>query len=266
MFEPSTFFIIYLALGLVVGLLAGLLGIGGGLIIVPALLYIFVEHLGMSLATAMPMAIATSLSTIVLTGFSSAYAHFKLGHIQPPIVIWTALGIAGGALIGPLIATSIAAQQLKMIFAILVFAIAAQMIFMHPKTSDKQISKPTLLVIGFVTGIVSAFMGIGGGALMVPALVWYRINIKHAIGCAAFCGLVIAVFGSASFVVAGWSLHGLPQGAVGYVYLPAAIGIVITSVFTARVGAKISHRLDTQKLKQIFAGFLILVSLRMLLG
>jgi len=243
-----------------------MLGIGGGLLIVPALLVIFTQYLSVGLELAMPMAIATSLSTIIFTGFSSSLAHFKLGNVKYGIVLWCAIGISLGALIGPQIASNLEAEKLKNVFAVLVLMIAAQMVFVRPKKSENRISKPVLLGIGFVTGIVSAFMGIGGGALMVPALVWFRVDIKHAIGCAAFCGLVIAFFGTASFIQAGWLLESLPEGAFGYVYLPAALGIVITSVFTARLGAKISNRLNTVRLKQIFAGFLVIVSLRMLLG
>lgn len=246
--------------------MAGLLGIGGGLIIVPALLYVFLQFLDVASSLAMPMAIATSLATIILTGLSSALTHFKLGNVQSGLVIWSGIGIAVGALIGPQVATMMSAEKLKTVFAILVLLMALQMIFIKPKKSDASISKPILVFIGAITGIVSAFMGIGGGAILVPALVWFKINIKRAIGCAACCGLIIAIFGTISFIHAGWNIQGLPKGAVGYLYLPAAIGIVVTSVFTARMGAKLSHRLDTKKLKQIFAGFLILVGLRMLLG
>jgi uncharacterized membrane protein YfcA len=109
-------------------------------------------------------------------------------------------------------------------------------------------------------------MGIGGGAILVPALIWFRVDIKIAIGCAAFCGLMIGLIGTISFIISGLAVSSLPQGAIGFVYLPATLGIVITSVFTARLGAKISHHLNTRVLKQIFAGFLVIVSLRMLLG
>lgn len=259
-------FLLYLGLGCVVGFLAGLLGIGGGLVIVPALLYIFLQYLSIPMELAMPMAIATSLSTIIFTGFSSSLAHFRYGHIKKGIVLWCAIGIGIGAIIGPQIASNMQADNLKTVFAVLVLVIAAQMVFIRPKSSQNRISKPVLFGIGLVTGVISAFMGIGGGAIMVPALVWFKVDIKYAIGCAAFCGLVIAGFGTASFVFAGWSLTELPKWAFGYVYLPAVLGIVITSVFTARLGAKISHRLNTVRLKQIFAGFLVIVSLQMLLG
>lgn len=266
MFELNGLFLIYLTLGAFVGLLAGLIGIGGGLIIVPALLYIFANYLSIPLELAMPAAIATSLCTILFTGMSSSIAHIKLGHLQKHTVTWCAIGISVGAVIGPQIASSMAADNLQAVFAILVLLIALQMIFIQPKASDTGISRSVLVLIGFGTGIISAFMGIGGGALMVPALVWFKVDVKQAIGCAAFCGIVIAFFGSVSFVHAGWNVSGLPNGAIGYIYFPAALGIVMTSVFTAKLGAKLSHQLNTKNLKMIFAGFLCLVSLRMLLG
>lgn len=255
-----------LLLGAVVGVLAGMLGIGGGLVIVPALLYLLTTQLELPLSLAMPMAIATSLATIILTGLSSSRAHYKLGNLRREIVLWCALGISFGAIVGAQVASSLPGEVLKDVFGYLVLAIAAQMVFGGQRKSDNRMSPPVLTTIGLVTGMISAFMGIGGGALMVPALVWFRVDIKQAIGCAAFCGLVIAVFGSASFVQAGWQAPGLPQWSLGYVYLPAALGIVITSVFTARVGAKISHRLNTRMLKRVFAGFLLVVSARMILG
>ncbi len=255
-----------MVIGSVVGILAGMLGIGGGLVIVPALLILLTEFQGVALSESMPLAIGTSLCTIILTGMSSARAHFKLGNLNLDIVKWCAVGIAFGAIIGAQVAANLPAQQVKSIFSVLVMLIAAQMIFGGQRKSEQRISPVLLVIIGLVTGLVSAFMGIGGGALMVPALIWFRVDIKQAIGCAAFCGIVIALFGSASFIQAGWDNPNLPDWSFGYIYLPAAAGIVITSVFTAKLGAKISHRLNTVVLKRVFAGFLVIVSLRMLLG
>ncbi|WP_166422111.1 sulfite exporter TauE/SafE family protein [Paraglaciecola sp. 20A4] len=265
--DPALFILLVcLGLGAVVGLFAGLLGIGGGLIIVPSLLYLLTEHVHLPLKVAMPMAIATSLSTIVLTAISSSRAHYKLGNLRQFYLLWTGLGISVGAIIGPQFATMIPAESLKTLFAILVLVIAAQMILLGNKSAKRDVSKEILLLIGVITGCISSVMGIGGGAIMVPALLWCRVDIRIAIGCAAFSGLVIALFGSASFIVAGWDNEHLPQWAVGFIYLPATLGIVCTSVFTAGVGAKLSRSLNTQLLKKIFAGFLVIVSLRMLLG
>lgn len=258
--------LVCLALGAVVGLLAGLLGIGGGLIIVPALLLLFTHWLALPLSTAMPMAIATSLSTIILTGWSSSRAHYKLGNIDVRIVFWCVIGISVGAVLGAQLASHLPGEQVKSIFAVLVILIALQMVFGRPSSRIARISWWILLTIGLVAGAISAFMGIGGGAILVPALMLFRVNIKAAIGCAAFCGFVIALFGSASFIAAGWGLAGLPQWAFGYIYLPATLGVVLTSVFTARIGAKISHKLNVVLLKRIFAGFLVIVSVQMLLG
>ncbi|QHJ12808.1 hypothetical protein FX988_03066 [Paraglaciecola mesophila] len=253
-------------LGAVVGLLAGMLGIGGGLIIVPSLLYLLTHYLELPLTVAMPMAIATSLSTIVLTAISSSRAHYKLGNLRTFYLLWTGIGISIGAIIGPQFATLISAQSLKTLFAVFVMVIAAQMVFLGNKNAKRDVTQSLLLVIGVITGCISSIMGIGGGAIMVPALLWCRVDMRAAIGCAAFSGLVIALFGSASFIVAGWNNVHLPEWALGYIYLPATLGIVMTSVFTASIGAKLSRSMNTQLLKKIFAGFLVIVSLRMLLG
>lgn len=261
-----TIFLICLILGVFVGTLAGLLGIGGGLIIVPVLLFLLPLYLHIDISLAVPMAIASSLASIILTGLSSTLAHYKLGNLSHRIALWCSLGVLAGAALGSQIVVTIAAQKVTAIFAILVLVIAAQLVFGKAVQSKQDIAPWILIVIGFVTGTVSAFMGIGGGAILVPALIWFRVDIKIAIGCAAFCGLVIGLIGTTSFIVNGFAMQSLPDGALGFVYLPATAGIVITSVFTARLGAKISHRLNTRVLKQIFAGFLVIVSLRMLLG
>ena len=153
-----------LILGSVVGILAGMLGIGGGLIIVPALSYLLVHFMGMTTETVMPVAIATSLSTIIFTGTSSALAHYKLGNIQRYIVLYTGLGIAFGAIAGAQVASHMSGELLKDVFAVLVILIALQMIFGKQKASDNEASKGTLAAVGGTAGILSALMGIGGGA------------------------------------------------------------------------------------------------------
>ncbi|MEM7420805.1 MAG: sulfite exporter TauE/SafE family protein [Pseudomonadota bacterium] len=255
-----------LLLGSIVGILAGMLGIGGGLIIVPALSYLLVHFLGMTTEAVMPVAIATSLSTIIFTGMSSAFAHYRLGNIQPNVVLYTGMGIAVGAVGGAQIASHISGEMLKDVFAVLVMLIAAQMIFGKQKASDNEASKATLGAVGTVAGTLSALMGIGGGALLVPALVWFKVNIRAAIGCAAFCGLVIAVFGTASFIIAGLNETDVPNHSLGYVYLPATAGIVATSMFTANIGAKLGQKVNVRVLKSMLACLLVLVSIRMILG
>ncbi|MBT0585375.1 sulfite exporter TauE/SafE family protein [Alteromonas oceanisediminis] len=253
-------------LGAVVGVLAGLLGIGGGLIMVPALAYLLAGWLNIPPTETIVIAIATSLSTIIFTGMSSARAHYKLGNLSQTIVLWSGIGIAFGAIIGAQVASRIPGAVLKGIFAVLVMLIALYMMFGSRRESTHTASQPKLVGIGASVGTLSALMGIGGGALLVPALVWYRVNIRQAIGCAAFSGILIAVFGSASFVISGWHYGALTEGFIGYVFWPASVSIAVISVFTAPLGAKLGQRMNTQGLKKVFAVFLVLVSIRMLWG
>ena len=265
--DPTTLiFVCCLGIGLVVGLLAGMLGIGGGLIIVPALSYLMVHFLAIDMDTVMPMAVATSLSTIIFTGLSSARAHHKLGNINRFVVLYSGIGIAVGSIAGAHLASAISGHMLKDIFAVLMMLVAAHMVFGKREPSSHKAGKPVLVAVGTGTGFLSALMGIGGGAILVPALVWFQVNVRQAIGCAAFCGLIIALFGTASFVATGWSVEGLPDKSLGYVYLPATLGIVITSMFTANIGAKLGQRMNTNVLKKMLAGLLVLVSLRMIVG
>lgn len=255
-----------LLMGAVVGVLAGLLGIGGGLIIVPALLYMLQTLMGVEVEHAMPIAIASSLSTVIFTGLSSARSHYLMGNLDSKIFKYSALGIIVGALLGAQFATSISGVLLQRIFAALVVCIAIQMVVSRNRVSSHDISTIKLSVIGTGSGFVAALMGIGGGALIVPALVWFKVNIKKAIGCASASGVLIASFGSLSFVFAGWNRSYLPEYSLGYVFLPAALSIAISSMLTAPIGAKLTRKLDTAKLKRIFAVFLILVSIRMMIG
>lgn len=254
-----------LVLGSVVGVLAGMLGIGGGLIIVPVLSFLFVEQLGFSAAIAMPIAIATSLSTIVFTGMSSARAHYNLGNLDKSIVTWVATGIAFGATSGAQIASVMPGEQLKTVFAVLVLVVAAQMLFGRPNPSRFKASPWLLICVGLLAGALSALMGIGGGALLVPILILLQVNVRVAIGCAALSGIVIAIFGTASFVYAGLG-ETLPNQTIGYVFWPATLSIAATSVLTAGVGARLGQNMQTDKLKKIFAGLLVLISLRMIIG
>lgn len=253
-------------IGALVGLLAGLLGIGGGLIIVPCLIFMFDYFLKLPLDLAMPLAVGTSLGTILFTGLSSALSHYRLGNLTVDMARWSSTGVATGAILGAQLATTMSGQQLKQVFAILAVIICIKMIFSTDKGAEKTASKMLLALVGLITGLISALMGMGGGAIMVPLLVWFGVSIRLAIGCAAFSGILIALFGGANFIWAGWQQPGLPWGSLGYIYLPACVAISIISVFTARLGAKISARADTRRLKQIFAAFLIIVCIRMLFG
>jgi uncharacterized membrane protein YfcA len=254
------------ALGSIVGILAGLLGIGGGLVIVPALVFLLHFFLGLGVEVSMPIAIATSLSTVIMTGMSSARSHYKLGNLDRRIITYCGLGIAIGATLGAHFASHISGVLLQRIFAVLVIVIALQMVFGGRKASKNTIGNKGLGGIGIGSGFIAALMGIGGGALIVPVLVWFQVNIRKAIGCAAFSGIIIAVFGTLNFIYTGWEKPYLPEFSLGYVYLPATLGIIATSILTAPIGAKLGQKLDVAKLKKVFAAFLVLVSIRMIIG
>jgi uncharacterized membrane protein YfcA len=180
--------------------------------------------------------------------------------------VWCGFGTALGAVVGAQVASSIPGELLNQVFAVLVLAIALYMMFGNRKESNKFATKGRLAAVGLGAGSVSALMGIGGGAVLVPALVWFQVNIRQAIGCAAFSGIIIALFGSGSFVVSGWQHNSLENGFLGYIYWPAAVSIAITSVIFAPIGARMGQNMNTQKLKKVFAVFLVLVSIRMLWG
>jgi uncharacterized membrane protein YfcA len=259
-------FLLCVVLGSAVGVMAGLLGIGGGLLIVPAMGFLLHYYLQIDIDIGMPIAIATSLSTVILTGLSSTRSHYKMGNLDKRIMLYCGLGIAVGAILGAQFASFISGAILQRIFALLVILIALQMIFGSHKMSKNTVGNPGLGGIGVGTGFVSALMGIGGGALLVPALLWYQINIRKAIGCAAFSGIIVALFGTVTFMITGYNNPSLPAYSIGYVYLPATFGIVVTSVLTAPIGVKLGQGLDTVKLKKVFATFLVLVSIRMIIG
>lgn len=259
-------FLLCAMLGSLVGVLAGLLGIGGGLLIVPALVFLLHYFLQIDIENSMPIAIATSLSTVIMTGLSSARSHYKLGNLDKRIIMYCGFGIAIGATLGAQFASYISGVLLQRIFAVLVVLIALQMVFGSRRASKNTIANKGLGGIGLSTGFISALMGIGGGALLVPALVWFQVNIRKAIGCAAFSGIIIAVFGTVNFIIMGWNKPYLPDFSLGYVYLPATFGIIVTSVLTAPIGVKLGQRLDVAILKKVFAAFLVLVSIRMIIG
>lgn len=265
--DPLLFLILScMVLGCVAGVLAGLLGIGGGLIIVPTLVYLLQSQLSLPLDIVMPMAVATSLSTIIFTGFSSFLTHYKLGNLDMRVFLTCSIGIAVGAAAGAQFAAMMPADLLKQVFAGLMLLLAFRMAFGKNRVTQSSLSRGKLVGIGLGVGGFSSLLGIGGGALLVPALVWFRVAMKTAIGCAAACGMVIALFGSASFVHAGWLEPRLPTFSLGFIYLPATAAIVSTSMLAANQGAKWGHKLPIPILKKIFAGFLVLVSLHMFLN
>jgi len=258
--------LLYLVLGAFAGVMAGLLGVGGGLIIVPALAWIF-RGQGMNDAIIMHLAIGTSLATIVVTSISSVRAHHRRGAVLWPVFWQLTPGIVVGAWLGAAVADALSSFALQKVFALFVLAMSAQMGFGAKPASHRNLPGTSgMLAVGGVIGAVSAIVGIGGGSLTVPFLTWCNVSIRQAVATSAACGLPIALAGSIGFVVTGLNTANLPVWSLGYVYGPALAGIALVSMLSAPLGAKFAHTLPTEMLKRVFAGFLALVGIKMLLG
>ncbi|PSW19050.1 hypothetical protein C9I98_14110 [Photobacterium sanctipauli] len=255
-----------LLLGCLVGTMAGLLGIGGGLLVVPALV-VLLPKVGIAPELIMHIALATSLASIVLTSGASARNHYKLGNIDFSVVKSLAPGVIIGGLGGSVVAELVPTELLPRIFAIIVLLLACQMLASMRFSGQRPLpSAAGMFGSGSLIGVVSSLAGIGGGSLTVPYLSWHGMEMRRAIGSAAFSGALIAVAGMSGFIVAGVGTASLPAFSLGYVYLPALFGIVLTSMYTTRFGAALVSKLPTLVLKKIFAVFLLFVSIRMFLG
>jgi hypothetical protein len=257
-------FLLYIAIGAVAGALAGLFGVGGGAVIVPALLLAY-SIAGIDGSIAMHLAVGTSFASIVITAISSVRAH-HLRHSVRWDLFWVLLpGICFGVFLGGLIAARLSGHTLQLAFGIFLVLIALQMgLGLKPEGEGVSPKKALLGGAGVIIGGVSAFFGIGGGSLTVPFLSWGRVKMQEAVGTASACGLPLAVVGSLSYMVFGWQHPNLPQWSTGFVYWPAFFGIVISSVLFAKWGATMAHRLPAAKLKRIFAVFLFFVGLHLI--
>lgn len=257
---------LYLLLGALAGVIAGLFGIGGGLLIVPVLIVTF-ELQGIPAAVLTHMAVATSLATIVVTSISSVRAHHGRRAVRWELFRPLGAGILLGALLGVNTAVQLPGPVLQLSIGIFVLLVAIQMALnLKPSAGDALPSKPELGAAGVGIGWASAIFGIGGGTLTVPYLNWRRIDMQQAVATSAACGLPIALMGAATNIWLGWGGQQLPAWSLGYVYLPAFAGIVVASYLTAPIGARLAHSLPQAKLKRIFALFLLAVSLRFILG
>lgn len=252
---------IYLALGVAAGIMAGLLGIGGGLILVVALVWLLPSQ-GVPVEAAMHVALATSLTSIVLTALSSAYAHHRRGSVLWRSVVWLVPGMLLGGLLGSAVATALPGDILRYFVSGYCFIAAAQLVFGKTRAGGDRAdapASPALTAAGVGIGGVAAVVGIGGGSMTVPLLIGYGARPVRAVGTSAACGFAIAVASALGYVASGHDAQGLPPGSIGYVYLPAAIGVALASVLAAPHGAALAHRLKDRHLQHLFAFFLALM-------
>lgn len=249
-----------LAFGCFSGVLAGLFGIGGGLVLVPFFLVLF-ESEGIASDLLMLMAVATSLATIVVTSVAAAFMHHRLGAVIWRYVFDLSYGIVIGVLLGAWVADSIPDEDLRLIFALYMLYAAVKMAMqVEPRAEYKRLKGFTLRVSGTGIGFISSILGIGGGTLIVPLLAKHQLPMRNAVAISSACGLPIAVIGTLTYAYLGWQKAGLPEGSVGYVYVPAFIGIVVSSVLAAPLGAKLANKLPTKRLKRYFSLLLFVVA------
>jgi hypothetical protein len=257
---------LFAVLGCVAGLLAGTLGLGGGVVIVPALLGVF-SLLGFDPAVRTQMAVATSLATISVTSLSAIHTHHRAGILRWPLAGRLAFGILVGAFAGAFVADWLPGATLAGLFGGFAMVIAARMALAGrrpPRHHQESLPGDAGLAgAGGLIGLASSLFGIGGGSLTVPFLSGRGVAMREAVAVSSALGFLIAVAGSLGFVVAGWNRTALPEATLGYIHLPALAGIVLTSVPLARVGARLAHRLPAARLKMVFAAVLFGIGLKL---
>ena len=256
--------IAFLAVGSVAGVLAGLLGVGGGLVVVPALIWVF-RGTGVPEHAVAHLAVGTSLATIVATSLSSIRAHHARGAVRWPVVAQLAGGIVLGAWLGAAVADQLPTLTLQRVVGIFALVVAAQMLMGARAEGHRALpGRAGMSAAGLVIGAVSGVVGIGGGSLTVPFLTWCRVGMREAVATSAACGFPIALAGAIAFAAAGMDAAGLPPGSTGFISWPAFAGVALASILTAPLGAHLAHTLPVPLLKQVFAALLVLVGIRLL--
>ncbi len=249
-----------LVLGSISGFLAGLLGIGGSMLMVPVMTWVMARQ-GVPAGYVVHAAIGTSLATICVSSLSSVRAHHQRGAVRWAVVVALAPGILLGAFLGASLATHLDSRVLGMVFAFFLSFSAFQMIAnLKPKAARQLPRTPGMLAAGGMIGTLSGLLGAGGGFISVPFMTWCNVSIHNAVATSAALGFPIAVAGTIGYVINGWATPGMPAGMFGFVYLPALLVIVLASSSTAPLGARAAHSLDTAALKRAFAFLLLLLA------
>ena len=260
------FLLWFLLLGAFAGTAAGLLGIGGGLLIVP----VMVEVLQAGYPGAgwiVHVAVGTSLATIVVTAIAAVLAHHRRGAVLWPVFWRLTAGIIAGALLGAWLADAVSGQVLRAIFGVFELLVATQLLLGAQAHGSRDLPGVAVTALaGMVIGLVSAVLGIGGGTRTVPFLLYCGVPIRQAVATSSGCGLPVALAGTAGFMLTGWQVTGLPVYSTGYVYWPAVAGIAAASMVFAPLGVRLAHSLPPLALRRLFAALLLLLGARMLYG
>ena len=251
--------LLFAIVGVIAGLVAGLFGLGGGVVMVPAMIYTF-SSLGFPEAILTHLAVGTSLACIVVTAITAAWTHWQKGAIDLTILKPLVPGVIIGAWLGGVLASTLGGIQLQIFFAVFLVFVAITMLVTVTQNKFSIPSAPGLTLSAVVIGVFSALFGVGGGSMTVPYLRLCSIAMTRAVATSAALGLPIAVAGSITYLVQGWGHPDLPSGAAGFIFMPAFLGLVVCSAPASRVGAKLAHRLPAAKLQQAFAIVLLLVA------
>lgn len=268
-FDTQTFLTLIgvaVAAGIAGGVLAGLLGVGGGIVIVPAL-YFALTRAGFAGDATMQLAVGTSLATIVFTAISSSLGHYRRGAIDMALLKLWAPSILLGVLAGSLLAGFVSSDVLVAVFATVAAIVAVDMVFRKPADSPQpgSFSKPVWAILGFIAGGLSAMMGIGGGTVCVPLLNFLGYDIRRAVGTSSAIGFLIGVPGAIVYALTGLGAEGLPPFSLGYVNIVAAAIIIPLTMVFAGVGVRLAHAIPRRALRLSFGLFLALTSARMFL-
>ncbi|HEY3299201.1 MAG TPA: sulfite exporter TauE/SafE family protein [Methylophilaceae bacterium] len=257
----------YLLSGAAAGLISGLFGVGGGIIIVPILSVVFAQ-LNFPTAHLMHLAIGTSLATIVVNAISSTRGHHRRANIDWSIIKNTLLACVLGVILGAWLAASIHSDHLKVVFSLFECMVAVKLLLEGSAedhvSQSLSLSKLGSWAFGGFVGLISSLLGIGGGTVSVPVLMYLKMPTRRAIGTSAAIGLPISIIGTISYIFTGWHIPQLPTYSLGFVYMPAFFGIALGSLFTTQLGVRLAHHLPIKILKKLLATLLLVIGLKML--
>ncbi len=253
--------LVFLALGCIIGVISGLLGVGGGTVVVPTVVF-FLTLTGAESSIIMKVALGTSFAVVAITSLSSVIAHHRRGSVLWPIVGILGVGAMIGVSIGSLVVDRLSDSFLQLLFSLFLAYTIINMLRTASRVEAEEahpIPKSAYVGIGSIIGFLASFVGIGGGVMIVPVLSKIGHKMKNAIATSSAVGVLLALAGALSSMVTGWGSGMTPDGSLGYIYLPAFIGLSLTSIFFAPLGAKLVYILPVKRIRQIFAGFLTII-------